>query len=1343
MSSGKWFQFMHARAATTRVAGFALLGIVAPSAAHAIPSPELIVGSLSGLTQLGALMAVMLGGGSALAMRRNRRGRSSRGNTRILPALLATACLLGAGNIYQWTTSEAERSARLSATLVRPAPRLPDTLSGAGPRELGFAEQLAHPLALSTTDAEALIVRAAEAGVTILDIRETAEVEAGTFSSARAVRFPDIDAEQLRHETKTVLLLCHNGNRSSETCQALAAKGVPCRFIAGGLEKWITEGRSLGGFHRRSLKEVRAIAAYPNQDRLVDTREFRELTASGDIQVVDVRYPGEFATGHLPSAINIPMRRLTTADLGRALDALPDRPLVVPCYDRRSCFFGELLGLEWTRRGRTFLGRYTTPWEFFVPTAPPPHVAAFLAEESKSAWSKAATWLAQQISAEAARSGLLPLIVVLAFLSRLLVAPFSLKAERDQLAAQRIAPEVAVLKTRLADDPIRLRRALSELYRAYGLTPLRNQLALLMLPVLALNVEALGEAAHLRSESLLWISDLAQPDSWLILPVVFGVLFAAYIQWTLATTRRHAVVTWCLAAPTLTAIGATLPAAGAIYLATSAGFLLVQRAVVVGWPARVARATRTRPAQRKGAIEGVLNLAEAASRPDAGNKAHRLGVMAAARIPVPEGVVLTTTALRAWTTSTAPERAQFVRSVWRNVDATQVAVRSSAAGEDGASDSFAGVFESVLDVTHASLASAIDQVLASFNAGRSASYGLAGGGANILVQRMVPAEFAGVLFTRAPDATGLALVELVQGTADGLVSGRVTPRSYRFGRMSGAPVGDAAPPIDLGALLQLGRRIEALFGAPQDIEWTWVGGRFYIVQSRDVTAVANVEDPRIEREWCRVLGLAHGASSDEPVLARNALSEMLPRPTPMSLSLQRALHDVGGSADLACRALGLTYKVGERSQPLLVTLFGRLHVDLGEARRRAPQLSRLDARRIARQLPEIERAFAHDFLPAFKAEMALFDAVDFDRLETPDLMENARKLRDTFVTRTHVEAEIINIAAELACSEARRLVGPRSADALVPDRATALQRAIADARCLEGDARRALLVREVGHRGRLDYELAAPRFADEPKGLDALLAMVADPALTPAHSVQSNPTVVSRTARTAIDRGRRLLTLKEDAKHSVLRELAVLRRVLLAIDRRFELGGQIFALELDEVLSLSSETRDGLAARATARSNEQTLFSGVPMLPSPLSLATLERATWGDTASTPDTAAPCALIGKRVAGRRAVEGRAFVVSDVIAETGGTLDGFVDGDIIVASMIHPAWLPEVLRSGGVVSEAGGFLSHMAIVARERNVAMIVGVGEWRQIKHGARISLEPDGQIDVLEDDTVRQAIAAE
>src|SRR6185436_9569707 len=106
---------------------------------------------------------------------------------------------------------------------------------------------------------------------------------------------------------------------------------------------------------------------------------------------------------------------------------------------------------------------------------------------------------------------------------------------------------------------------------------------------------------------------------------------------------------------------------------------------------------------------------------------------------------------------------------------------------------------------------------------------------SIVVQTMVPAEYAGVLFTEHPGESGAAAVELVAGLGDELVACRVNPLSFRFGRISGRLLGERQPPIDLTPLLELGRRIEAIFQKPQDIEWAFARGRFLILQARDIT----------------------------------------------------------------------------------------------------------------------------------------------------------------------------------------------------------------------------------------------------------------------------------------------------------------------------------------------------------------------------------------------------------------------------------------------------------------------------------------------------------------------------
>jgi phosphoenolpyruvate synthase/pyruvate phosphate dikinase len=107
-----------------------------------------------------------------------------------------------------------------------------------------------------------------------------------------------------------------------------------------------------------------------------------------------------------------------------------------------------------------------------------------------------------------------------------------------------------------------------------------------------------------------------------------------------------------------------------------------------------------------------------------------------------------------------------------------------------------------------------------------------------------------------------------------------------------------------------------------------------------------------------------------------------------------------------------------------------------------------------------------------------------------------------------------------------------------------------------------------------------------------------------------------------------------------------------------------------------------------------------------------------------------------------VEARAHVISEEDAEVGKSMEGFRDGDIVVASMINPAWLPYFSRAGGFVSEVGGWLSHPAILAREYDVTMIVGTEGIGRIANGARLRLNLDGRIEILAAERMPGQVAA-
>ena len=506
------------------------LTFLVPSTALAIPSPELVIGSVSSLSQIFAVGVAAITGAGALAARRLgfsplKPDAALRFPKRLILGLILATMAFGVLNIWQYRAQNARELARLQATLVRPAQFDGTKIQDKDLVETSLAGQSKSPFALSTDDAVKLLQDGASTNTTLFfDIRETVEHAMGTLPGARHVRYPDFLQSEIPLAGKQVVLFCHNGNRSSETCAALAARGIDCRFIAGGIEKWIVEGREFSDKNVRSLSDLRAIPQYVNKNTLLGTSDFQKLLSSEDIQIVDTRYPGDFATGHLPGAFNIPVRALPTEELKKRIANLQDKPTVAACYDRRSCFMSQVLGLELSQAGFVFRGRYTTPWEYFVRPEPKPHVKQWLAEQDATPWQKAVSKLADLLIWIGDQTHFVVGLISLSLLSRVLVLPIALKSERDQIATAKYAADLKSLKERLKHDPARKARAIQKFYSDKGLTPMRNLVALLFLPVMMLGLGAVEKASASTSASFLWVTHLGVPDQTYLLPGLFALL---------------------------------------------------------------------------------------------------------------------------------------------------------------------------------------------------------------------------------------------------------------------------------------------------------------------------------------------------------------------------------------------------------------------------------------------------------------------------------------------------------------------------------------------------------------------------------------------------------------------------------------------------------------------------------------------------------------------------------------------------------------------------------------------------------------------------------------------------
>ncbi|WP_234999486.1 PEP/pyruvate-binding domain-containing protein [Roseovarius albus] len=1272
-------------------------------------------------------IATITGATTVIARRlgytRSAKGESHRYPVRTIIGLLSVATLLAAINIWQYQTQKSAEQSHLHATLTRPAQFDGQAIKDENLKETNFSKQSLSPLAITTDEAHQLV---SDGNVAFFDVRESGEHRMGTLPGAQHVRFPDfLNADQYLVD-KQVVLFCHNGNRSSETCAELAARGTDCRFIAGGIEKWIVEGKPFSDKAVKTLSDLRAIPDYPNKDVLIGTKQFSTLRQSMDLQIVDTRYPGDFATGHLPGAINIPIRAMPTEELTQRIAQLQDKPTIAACYDRRSCFMAQVLGLEMGEAGIEFLGRYTTPWEFFIPPKPKPHVQAWLIEQQATLWDKAVDALASALIWVGDRAHFVLGLLMLSLLSRVLVLPIALKSERDQITTAQNTDGLRALKEKLHHDPIRKARAVQQFYADQGLTPMRNLTALLFLPIMMLGLSAAGQAAQMTSDHFLWITTLGQPDPSHLLPLLFALLGGVYLHWAVAKTRRQAILWWAFGVPLLFVLCFRLSAAGNVYLCFSLMLLLIQRGYVTGFGGRIkGKLNKMRLNRLDSKLpKGVIPLPLSASLQGSGNKSFRLSVLKNAGLPIPDGLVVRASAIDRYLAMTDAQKDRFVQSIWQQIGPTPCAVRSSATGEDGADNSYAGVFDSVLNVTDETLRAALDTVITSFSSDRSASYDQDASmqhKGNILIQRMISPDYAGVMFTQDPTAPGLMMIELAKGDGEDLVSGRVTPQSLRLGRYSLSIIDSVSTPIDLSPLIALGQQIEALIGCPQDIEWAYAGGRFYIVQSRDITTLA-ARDPALlarNREWQRILETYQDADPDTVILEQDEMSEVLPKPTPLSFSLMSRIWAPGGSVDLACRQLGVAYTLPEGPPDYLVNLFGRTYVDKRLKTGLTLRLSKAKAKQLRKRAPQMITEFRDQMIPALAQDLAFWQAVVFEALPRQQLIDTIQTLQAKLIEDIYVEAEKINIIAGFTLSEAEALAenDPAAQEALQhPHLPHAPIRMIdACAALPEGEQKTALMA-QMGHRAIYDYELSIPRYADAP----ALLWPLLETAM-PSAQAACKPTEPDNPVDLAIA----FQDLKEQAKHEALKLFAQLRRAIHALSNQTGLLDLIFQLELDELKTLAEV--DTALIRAKAQRRKERLALLASQAPSQTHLTLRECEQLSAPSSSVGGEHDADLSGTCVAGSEGNTGHVFHVAD---ESPAAFDGFKDGDIIVCRMLNPTWLPWVQRSGGVLSEIGGWLSHMAIVARERDILMLVGCTGLDQLHDGMILDIRTDGSITI-------------
>ncbi|MDP3072483.1 MAG: PEP/pyruvate-binding domain-containing protein [Opitutaceae bacterium] len=807
----------------------------------------------------------------------------------------------------------------------------------------------------------------------------------------------------------------------------------------------------------------------------------------------------------------------------------------------------------------------------------------------------------------------------------------------------------------------------------------------------------------------------------------------------------------------------------------------------------------------------ILPLAAAHDAALVGGKAASLSRLINAGLPVPPGFALTTAAFEAWRDAgrdaIPAEILAALLAAYRALGDVTVAVRSSATAEDGAAMSMAGQYETILGVRGAAeLQDAVRRCWHASNSERVTGY-LAGHAVAaesvslaLVVQRLVPADAAGVLFTANPrnGRRREMLLEAAWGLGEAVVSGKVQPdilvldrdtgdvreaviaeKSAVFDSSSGAlrPLAGAArtAPVlttgDVHVLADLGRRIETLYGAPQDIEWALHEGRAFILQSRPITTLAAVaaQDAVLGDTRARLLAALDAGRG--PWVEHN-LGETAPRPTPLTWSvLQRFMSGSGGYGKLL-REIGFTPGPVVAHDGFLELIGGRIYLDVARAPEmfgekfpfrydleklradpaaaggpptiphgsmralgRASRLVAAVGRRLDTLAVDLDHRLASEIIPAFDAWVAEEKKLDLSALTPAGWGElwHAREQRtmDQFAPQSLLPSMLCVLATDRLRQFLAAHFWTEDSDALlatlsVPSRPDATLRSNSGLReVAEGRLPLERWLADFGHRAPEEFELATPRWSDRPATIATLAGHwrgQEDPAAKHAareHAAQAH--LARLTARlSAADAAAlrahvsllaRFLPYREDGKHHLMLGYGLLRDLALEAGRRLWLGEKIFLLtqpEIAHALRTGYAPHALLAERRLRRAAEEKLIT-------PPLITRAEAETFGapppiDAAAEQWPALPLA------SGRASGPVRVLSAPD-------QLPAGERGFVLVCTTTDTGWTPLFASAAAVIVECGGSLSHGAVVAREMGVPAVTLPGATRLFRDGEIVTVD--------------------
>ncbi|MBX9256160.1 glycerol-3-phosphate acyltransferase [Desmonostoc muscorum CCALA 125] len=741
----------------------------------------------------------------------------------------------------------------------------------------------------------------------------------------------------------------------------------------------------------------------------------------------------------------------------------------------------------------------------------------------------------------------------------------------------------------------------------------------------------------------------------------------------------------------------------------------------------------------------MVSLDEELDAAIVGEKAATLSQIKRWGYPVPKGWVL------------APiDDPELLTEFLQPSELSPLVVRSSAIGEDSEHASAAGQYKTVLNVTSPqALQEAIAQVQASYNHPSAVQYrrdrGLNDTAMGVLIQQQVQSVFSGVAFSRDPitQQGDAIIIEALPGSATQVVSGKVTPEQYRafvFEAENSSSVqleGEGRVPQALiKQVAYLAYRLEKRYnGTPQDIEWSYDGQTLWVLQSRPITTLLPIWTRKIAAEvipgvihpltWSINRPLTCGVWGEIFTLVLGDRASGLDFTETATLHYSQAYFNASLLGDIFIRmglppeSLEFLTRGAKMSKPSWKSTWENF-----------PGLGRL----LKREL-NLEKDFKRDYHKRFIPGLSQLAQEDINKLEPSKLLARIDLILELLRQGTYY-----SILAPL--SAALRQAIFRVKDKQIDNSVTPEVAALRSLAAIAADAKQILskfepqqvfeelnqtpegkkilqefdeLLQDYGYLSEVGTDISVPTWRENPQLIKQMFVQLIQGNELQVGAKDANNSIFFSTRKRGFVQRR--VDIKGRVTEVYSRLLAELRWSFVALEKIWlksgllKKTGDIFFLDFDEVRRLvgggDSSLIEQLVELVEFRRSQFFQDSEITQVP---------FVVYGNT--PPHPLAPSALYSDQIlqgigASHGQVEGRVKVLRNLqdIPE--------IDRDtILVVPYTDSGWAPLLLRAGGLIAEAGGRLSHGAIVAREYGIPAVMDVrGATWLLQDGQRVRID--------------------